>query len=154
LVLFALIEEDVVNRFGWLTYQQLTDSIALGQITPGPVLSASTFVGYIAGGDGGAVASTLGVFLPSFLIVAVTAPLVKKMRENHLASSFLKGVNPAVVALILFVCISLAQNALVDAWTVLAMLAGLAVLLFTKAQPYVLVLAGFVLGILRILIIT
>ena len=154
LVLFALIEEDVVNRFGWLTYQQLTDSIALGQITPGPVLSASTFVGYIAGGAGGAVASTLGVFLPSFLIVAVTAPLVKKMRDNHLASSFLKGVNPAVVALILFVCINLAQNALIDVWTVLALIAGLAVLLFTKAQPYVLVLAGFILGILRILIIT
>jgi len=154
LVLFALIEKDVVNRFGWLTAQQLTDSIALGQITPGPVLSASTFVGYIAGGFGGAAASTLGVFLPSFLIVAATAPLVKKMRENHLASSFLKGVNPAVVALILFVCISLAQNALVDVWTVLALLAGLAVLLFTKAQPYVLVLAGFVLGILRVLIVS
>lgn len=152
LVLFALIEKDVVNRFGWLTAQQLTDSIALGQITPGPVLSASTFVGYIAGGVGGAAAATLGVFLPSFLIVAVTAPLVKKMRENHLASSFLKGVNPAVVALILFVCVSLAQNALVDVWTVLALLAGLAVLLLTKAQPYVLVLAGFVLGILRIFV--
>lgn len=152
LVLFALIEEDVVNRFGWLTYQQLTDSIALGQITPGPVLSASTFVGYIAGGVGGAVASTLGVFLPSFLIVAVTAPLVKRMRENHLASSFLKGINPAVVALILFVCINLAQNALVDIWTVVALLAGLAVLLLTEAQPYVLVLAGFILGILRMLI--
>ncbi len=154
LVLFALIEKDVVNRFGWLTAQQLTDSIALGQITPGPVLSASTFVGYIAGGFGGAAASTLGVFLPSFLIVAATAPLVKKMRENHLASSFLKGVNPAVVALILFVCISRAQNAWVDVWTVLALLAGLAVLLFTKAQPYVLVLAGFVLGILRVLIVS
>ena len=153
LVLFALIEKDVVNRFGWLTAQQLTDSIALGQITPGPVLSASTFVGYIAGGFGGATAATLGVFLPSFLIVAVTAPLVKKMRENHLASSFLKGVNPAVVALILFVCISLGQNALVDIWTVFALLAGLAVLLFTKAQPYMLVLAGFVLGILRMLIV-
>ena len=152
LVLFALIEEDVVNRFGWLTYQQLTDSIALGQITPGPVLSASTFVGYIAGGVGGAVASTLGVFLPSFLIVAVTAPLVKRMRENHLASSFLKGINPAVVALILFVCINLAQNALVDIWTVVALLAGLAVLLLTEAQPYVLVLAGFILGILRMLV--
>ena len=152
LVLFALIEEDVVNRFGWLTAQQLTDSIALGQITPGPVLSASTFVGYIAGGLGGATAATFGVFLPSFLIVAVTAPLVKKMRENHLASSFLKGVNPAVVALILFVCINLAQNALVDVWTVLALLAGLAAMLFTKAQPYMLVLAGFVLGILRIFV--
>ncbi|HHX08658.1 MAG TPA: chromate efflux transporter, partial [Chloroflexi bacterium] len=80
LVLFALIEEDVVNRFGWLTSQQLTDAIAMGQITPGPVLSASTFVGYIAGGLGGAAAATFGVFLPSFLIVAATAPLVKKMR--------------------------------------------------------------------------
>ena len=152
LVLFALIEEDVVNRFSWLTTQQLTDSIALGQITPGPVLSASTFVGYIAGGFGGATAATLGVFLPSFLIVAATAPLVKKMRENHLTSSFLKGINPAVVALIFFVCISLAQNALVDVWTILVLLAGLVVLLFTKAQPFVLVLAGFILGILRMLI--
>ena len=154
LVLFALIEEDVVNRFGWLTSQQLTDAIALGQITPGPVLSASTFVGYIAGGFSGATAATLGVFLPSFLIVAATAPLVKKMRENHLASSFLKGVNPTVVALILFVCINLARNALIDVWTVLAMLAGLAVLLFTKAQPYVLVIAGFVLGIAKVLIVS
>ncbi len=74
LVLFALIEEDVVHRFGWLTSQQLTDAISMGQITPGPVLSASTYVGYIAGGFGGAVAATVGVFLPSFLIVAVTAP--------------------------------------------------------------------------------
>ena len=74
------------------------------------------------------------------------------MRENHLTSSFLKGINPAVVALIIFVCINLGQNALVDVWTVLALLAGLAVMLFTNAQPYVLVLAGFVLGILRVLI--
>ncbi len=154
LVLFALIEKDVVNRFGWLTSQQLTDAISLGQITPGPVLSASTFVGYIAGGFGGAAAATLGVFLPSFLIVAATAPLIKKMRENHLTGSFLKGINPAVVAMILFVCINLAQNALVDVWTILALAGGLAVLLFTEAQPYVLIIAGLVIGILRVLIIT
>jgi len=152
LVLFALIEEDVVNRFGWLTSQQLADAISMGQITPGPVLSASTFVGYITNGLSGAVAATLGVFLPSFLIVAVTAPLVKKMRENHIAHSFLEGVNSAVVALVLFVCINLAQSALVDVWTVLAMLAGLAVLIFTKAQPYVLVIAGFAIGILRMVL--
>jgi chromate transporter len=124
----------------------------MGQITPGPVLSASTFVGYITNGLSGAVAATLGVFLPSFLIVAVTAPLVKKMRENHIAHSFLEGVNSAVVALVLFVCINLAQSALVDVWTVLAMLAGLAVLIFTKAQPYVLVIAGFAIGILRMVL--
>lgn len=149
LVLFALIEDDVVNRFGWLSSQQLTDAISMGQITPGPVLSSSTFVGYIAGGFGGALAATIGVFLPSFLIVAITAPLVKKMRENHLAHSMLRGVNAAVVALILFVCISLGQNALIDIWTWLAMLAGLAVLVLTKAQPFVLVIAGLALGILR-----
>ena len=150
LVLFALIEEDVVNRFGWLTSQQLTDSIALGQIVPGPVLSASTFIGYIAGGPGGAIAATLGVFLPSFVIVAITAPLVNKLRENHLTGSFLKGINPAVIAMILFVCINLGQNALVDVWTWLAMIVGFAVLFFTEAQPYVLVLTGLAIGILRI----
>lgn len=152
LVLFALIEDDVVNRFGWLTNQQLADAISMGQITPGPVLGASTFVGYFAGGFGGATAATLGVFLPSFLIVAATAPLVKKMRENHLTSSFLNGIKPAVVVLILFVSINLGQNALVDVWTVLAMLAGLAVLTFTEAQPYHLIIAGLALGIIRALL--
>ncbi|NLC29942.1 MAG: chromate efflux transporter [Chloroflexi bacterium] len=152
LVLFALIQDDVVNRFGWLTDQQLADAISMGQITPGPVLGASTFVGYFAGGFGGATAATLGVFLPSFLIVAATAPLVKKMRENHLTSSFLNGIKPAVVVLILFVSINLGQNALVDVWTVLAMLAGLAVLTFTEAQPYHLIIAGLALGIIRALL--
>ncbi len=154
LVLFALIEEDVISRFGWLTSQQLTDAISMGQITPGPVLAATTFIGYMTSGFWGAVAATVGVFLPSFIIVAATAPLVKKMRENHLTSSFLKGINPAVVAMILFVSYNLAQNALVDVVTISAMIGGLAVLLFTEAQPYVLVIAGFVLGILRIIIIT
>jgi len=152
LVLFALIEEDVVSRFGWLTTQQLTDAIALGQITPGPVLSSSTFVGYISGGFWGGVAATVGVFLPSFIIVAVTAPLVKKMRENELTSAFLKGVNAAVVALILMVCVSLAQNALVDVWTVLILAAGLAALIWLKAQPYMLVLAGLALGLVSALL--
>lgn len=149
LVLFALIENDVVNRFGWLTTQQLTDAIAVGQITPGPVLSSSTFVGYLAGGFWGGVASTVGVFLPSFIIVAITAPLVKKLRENAFTSAFLKGVNAAVVALILMVCVSLAQNALVDAWTVLVMVAGLLAMVVLKAQPYMLVLAGLAMGLIR-----
>ena len=152
LVLFALIEEDVVNRFGWLTTQQLTDAIAVGQITPGPVLSSSTFVGFLSGGFWGGVASTVGVFLPSFLIVAITAPLVKKMRENAITSAFLKGVNAAVVALILMVCVNLAQNALVDIWTVLILAAGFLAMLLLKAPPYMLVLAGLVMGFISALI--
>ncbi len=152
LVLFALIEKDVVNRFGWLTTQQLTDAIAVGQITPGPVLSSSTFVGYLAGGFWGGVASTVGVFLPSFIIVAITAPLVKKMRENAISSAFLKGVNAAVVALILMVCVTLAQNALVDVWTILILAAGFLALMLLKAQPYMLVLAGLAMGLIKALI--
>ncbi len=153
LVLFALIEEDVVNRFGWLTTQQLTDAIAVGQITPGPVLSSSTFVGFLSGGFWGGVAATVGVFLPSFIIVAITAPLVKKMRENAITSSFLKGVNAAVVALILMVCVNLAQNALVDIWTVLILTAGFLAMLLLKAPPYMLVLAGLLMGLLSALIL-
>ncbi|HPR34619.1 MAG TPA: chromate efflux transporter [Anaerolineaceae bacterium] len=152
LVLFALIEEDVVNRFGWLTTQQLTDAIAVGQITPGPVLSSSTFVGFLAGGFWGGVASTVGVFLPSFIIVAITAPLVKKMRENAITSAFLKGVNAAVVALILMVCVGLARNALVDVGTGVILLAGFLAMLLLKAPPYMLVLAGLAMGLIKALV--
>ncbi|MEA4931018.1 MAG: chromate efflux transporter [Anaerolineaceae bacterium] len=152
LVLIALIEKDVVNRFGWLTTQQLTDAIAVGQITPGPVLSSSTFVGFIAGGFWGGIASTVGVFLPSFIIVAITAPLVKKLRENEITSAFLGGVNAAVVALILMVCVNLAQNALVDVWTVAVLVAGVLGLVLLKAQPYMLVLTGLAMGLIRALI--
>ena len=152
LVLIALIEKDVVNRFGWLTTQQLTDAIAVGQITPGPVLSSSTFVGFIAGGFWGGIASTVGVFLPSFIIVSITAPLVKKLRENEVTSAFLGGVNAAVVALILMVCVNLAQNALVDVWTVAVLVAGVLGLVLLKAQPYMLVLTGLAMGLIRALI--
>ena len=152
LVLFALIKEDVVNRFGWLTTQQLADAIAVGQITPGPVLSSSTFIGYLAGGFWGGIAATVGVFLPSFIIVAITAPLVKKMRDNEVTSLFLRGVNAAVVALILMVCVDLAQNALVDGWTVLVFIAGLLAMMLLKAQPYMLVLAGLAMGLIKALV--
>jgi len=152
LVLFALIKEDVVNRFGWLTTQQLADAIAVGQITPGPVLSSSTFIGYLAGGFWGGIAATVGVFLPSFIIVAITAPLIKKMRDNEVTSLFLRGVNAAVVALILMVCVDLAQNALVDGWTVLVFIAGLLAMMLLKAQPYMLVLAGLAMGLIKALV--
>ncbi|MBP7197227.1 MAG: chromate transporter, partial [Anaerolineaceae bacterium] len=146
------IKEDVVNRFGWLTTQQLADAIAVGQITPGPVLSSSTFIGYLAGGFWGGIAATVGVFLPSFIIVAITAPLIKKMRDNEVTSLFLRGVNAAVVALILMVCVDLAQNALVDGWTVLVFIAGLLAMMLLKAQPYMLVLAGLAMGLIKALV--
>ncbi len=160
MVLFGLIQDDIVNRFGWLSMQQLTDAIAIGQITPGPVLASSTYVGFLASGlngtflDGlkGGLAATAGVFLPSFVIVAVTAPIVKKMRESELASAFLSGVNVATVALILMVSVTLAQNGVVDIWTALLALGGLATLIFLKVPPWVLVLSGLALGALKIFV--
>jgi chromate transporter len=160
MVLFGLIQNDIVNRFGWLNMQQLTDAIAMGQITPGPVLASSTFVGFLAAGlngtffDGlkGGLAATIGVFLPSFVIVAVTAPIVKKMRESEVASAFLSGVNVATVALILMVSITLAQNGVVDIWTALLALGGLAALIFLKLPPWVLVLSGLAMGALKIFV--
>lgn len=160
MVLFGLIQNDIVNRFGWLSMQQLIDAIAIGQITPGPVLASSTYVGFLAAGlhgtffDGlkGGLAATAGVFLPSFVIVAVTAPLVKKMRESAIASAFLSGVNVATVALILMVSITLAQNGVVDIWTALLALAGLAGLIFLKLPPWALVLSGLAMGLLKVFV--
>ena len=151
MVLFGLVEKDITQRFGWLTTQQLTDAISVGQLTPGPVTSASTFIGYLAGGFPGAVASTFGVFLPSFIIVMLTAPLVKKMRESDLARAFLRGVNAAVIALILAVAYTLARNSLTDIWTILVFAAGLVALVQFDLMPYALVIAGLALGIGRAL---
>ncbi|MGB4594410.1 MAG: chromate efflux transporter, partial [Anaerolineaceae bacterium] len=92
MVLFALIEKDVTTRFGWVTMQQLTDAIAVGQITPGPVTSASAFIGYLVGGLPGSALAMIGVFLPSFIIVMITAPMLAKLQNSPIAKAFLKGV--------------------------------------------------------------
>lgn len=149
LVLFGLIQNDVVNRFGWLTMQQLSDSITVGQITPGPILSSSSFIGFLVDGWGGAALATLGVFLPGFILVAVTAPILMKLRESKIAQSFLKGVNASVVALILMVAINLARSGLVDVWTILLFAIGLFVLLKYEVTPVYLVISGILLGVFK-----
>ena len=151
LVLFPLIREDIVDRFGWMTQQQLIDAIAVGQMTPGPVTSAVTFIGYMVGGVPGAFAATIGVFLPSFIIVAAMGPLMKKLADSIAAKSILEGVNAGVVALIISIAVTMAKNAVVDIWTGLLLAAGLAGLLLLKLTPYWLVLAGFVVGLAKVL---
>lgn len=153
MVLFALIEKDVTTRFGWVTMQQLTDAIAVGQITPGPVTSASAFIGYLVGGLPGSALAMIGVFLPSFFIVMVTAPMLAKLQGSPIAKAFLKGVNAGVVALILAVVWVLGQNGLVDFWTVLLLGLGLLALIKLQWPPFVVVLTGLVIGIARALII-
>lgn len=110
-VLVAYIQQDVVNTFGWLNAQQLLDAVAIGQTTPGPVLTTVTAVGYIVSGLPGAVIGTLGVFLPSVVFVILSAPLIPRMRRSRFMGAFLSGINAAVIAAILITLIDLAQIA-------------------------------------------
>jgi len=113
-VLLAFLRADLVDHRHWLTDAQLLDAIAVGQITPGPVFSTATFIGYILGGTSGAIIATLGIFLPSFVFVAVSRPLVPRLRRSPTASAFLDGVNVGALALMAVVVIALGEDAIVD----------------------------------------
>jgi chromate transporter len=113
-VLFAFLEADLGPPDGPLTRQQLLDSVAAGQVTPGPLFSTATFVGYILGGHLGAAAATVGIFLPAFVFVAVSGPLIPRLRASPTAGAFLDGVNAASLALMAVVTYRLADKALVD----------------------------------------
>jgi chromate transporter len=111
-VLIAYIQQDLVNTFGWLNARQLLDAIAIGQITPGPVSTTTAVIGYILAGFPGAIVGTIGIFLPSFVLVILTAPLIPKMRNSKIAGAFLSGVNAGVIAAILVTLIDLTNAAL------------------------------------------
>jgi chromate transporter len=149
MVLFAFIQEDIVERYGWLTQQQLIDAIAVGQMTPGPVTSTSAFIGYLIAGFPGAVVSSIGNFLPSFLIVAAVGPLIPKMRQSKPLQALLRGINAAVIALMISICLTIAQNAVVDVWTLLVVVASGLILFFYRMDSIWLVLGGAAVGLLR-----
>jgi len=153
MVLYAFIQHDVVERYGWLTQRQLLDAIAMGQITPGPVLSSATFIGYLLAGPPGAVVATAAVFSPSFIIVALVGPWIPRLRRSRIAQAFLRGVNAAVVALILSALIALFRSAVVDVWTALILAAGLLVLLRFRVDSLWLVLGGAACGLVRFLLV-
>src|SRR6202007_1424678 len=87
------------NRLHWLTQAQLLDAIAVGQVTPGPVFTTATFIGYLLGGPAGAIVATIGIFLPAFFFVAVSGPLIPRIRKSETAGAFLDGVNAASLSL-------------------------------------------------------
>lgn len=117
-VLLAFLQRDLVERNQWLTSQQLLDAIAIGQFTPGPVFTTATFIGYLLAGNAGAIASTIGIFLPAFILVAVINPWVPKLRASPLVSGALDGVNAASLGLMAAVTYTLGQAALVDLLTI------------------------------------
>ena len=113
-VLLAFLRNDFVVRLGWLTDQQLIDAVAVGQLTPGPVFTTATFIGYIVAGTSGAALATLAIFLPSFVFVAIVYPLVPRLRGSAWMSAFLDGVNVAAIGLMLAVTWQLGRSAVID----------------------------------------
>ncbi|MFS4492155.1 chromate efflux transporter [Maribacter sp. 2308TA10-17] len=147
-VLFAFLDAELVAN-GWLTRQELIDAVAVGQITPGPVLSTATFIGWQLNGISGALLATLGIFLPSFLFVLLLNPLIPKMRKSKIMRSILDAVNVAAVALIVVVCIQMSKDTLTDWRTILIAIISIAtVFIFKKANSAYIVLGGALLGYL------
>ncbi len=128
-VLLAFLRTDLVERLRWLTDAQLLDAVAMGQVTPGPVFTTATFVGYVLAGGWGAAAATIGIFLPAFVLVALSGPLVPRLRASPLAGAFLDGVNAASLALMAVVTARLGADALARPASV-AIAGASAVLLF------------------------
>jgi chromate transporter len=122
-------------------------------MTPGPVLSSATFIGYLVSGWPGALVATVAVFLPSFVIVVLMGPVIPRLRQSRIAQAFLKGVNAAVVALILAVSLALFRSAIVDGWTVIILAVGLVALLRFRVDTLWLVLGGALLGLVRYLLV-
>lgn len=147
--LLAFLRADLVQGLHWLTDKQLLDAVSIGQFTPGPVFTTATFIGYLLGGWPGALLATLGIFLPSFLLVALVHPLATRLRRSPWASPLLDGVNIAALALMSGVLFQLAQHALIDIFTLLLALLTLLLLLRFKINSVWLILAGALIGLLR-----
>lgn len=145
-VLLAFIRADLVERWHWLTESQLLDAIAVGQVTPGPVFTTATFIGFILGGTKGAAVATVGIFLPAFVFVAASGPLVPRIRRSPTAGAFLDGVNSASLALMTVVTYQLGRAAIVDYTTVALAVISAAILLRFRVNSVWLVLVGAIAG--------
>lgn len=145
-VLLAFLRADLVERLGWMTEAQLVDAIAVGQITPGPVFTTATFVGYVLAGPAGALVATIGIFLPAFFFVAVSGPLVPRLRRSPVAGAVLDGVNVASLALMGVVTVQLGRASLTDLPTALLAAASALLLLRFKVNATWLILGGGLLG--------
>jgi chromate transporter len=151
-VLLAFLRTDFVQNLGWLTDQQLLDAISVGQFTPGPVFTTATFVGYVIAGLPGALLATLGIFLPSFVFVALIHRLATVLRRSPWTAAVLDGINVAALALMGGVLLELGQSALTDIITWGIAFISLVILLRFKINSFWLILAGAVIGVLRFLL--
>jgi chromate transporter len=148
-VLLAFLQADLVTRLHWLTQAQLLDAIAVGQVTPGPVFTTATFIGYLLRGVPGALAATLGIFLPGFLFVAASRPLIPRVRRSKVAGAFLDGVNAGAVALMAAVTWELGRGAVVDILSATIAVVSAFVLIFLRINSAWLILVGALIGFAR-----
>jgi len=152
-VLLAFLRSEFVVRLGWLTNQQVLDAVVAGQITPGPVFSSATFVGYLLGGWPSALLATLGIFLPSFLFVGLLSRILPYVRKSPWAATFLDGVNTASLGLMAGVTVQLGQTAIIDIFTIVVLLATLLVIFRLKVNPIWLIIGSGLLGAIYKLVI-
>jgi chromate transporter len=146
-VLLAFLRNDFVERLGWLTDQQLLDAVAIGQMTPGPVFTTATFIGYLVAGVPGAVLATVGIFLPAFIFVALLHPLVPRLRRYPWTAAMLDGVNVAAMGLMAAVTWLLGRDAIVDPLTATIAIAAAVLLIRFRVNSSWLVLAGAIAGL-------
>jgi chromate transporter len=147
-VLLAFLQNHLVDSYHWMTQQQLFDAVAVGQFTPGPVFTTATFIGFLLGGHQGALVATLGIFLPAFFFVALTAPFISRLRNSISASFVLDGLNVASLTLMTGVAISMGENTLRSAPAIFIFCLSLLALLKFKINSVWLVLGGALLGLL------
>jgi chromate transporter len=145
-VLLAFLRTDLVQGLHWITDRQLLDAISIGQFTPGPVFTTATFIGYLVGGFPGALLATLGIFLPSFALIALIHPLASRLRSYAWTSTLLEGINSAALALMGGVLLQLGRSALIDPLTWVLALIALVVLLRFKINSIWLILVGAIAG--------
>jgi chromate transporter len=152
-VLLAFLRADFVERLGWLTDQQLADAIAIGQITPGPLFTTATFIGFVLGGFPGAILATLGIFLPSFIFVAVSNPWIPRMRKSAWFGSLLDGVNVASLCLMAAVTWQLGRSSLIDILSIGIAVISFILLVRFKVNSTWLIMGGALIGLLKMAII-
>ncbi len=145
-VLLAFIQSDLVDRLHWLTQSQLLDAVAVGQVTPGPVFTTATFIGYLLGGPKGAALATFAIFVPSFIFVAASRPLIPRIRRLPITGAFLDGVNVGALALMAAVTVQLSRAAIVDFTTGAIAALSAIVLIYTRINSAWLVFAGAAAG--------
>jgi len=151
-VLLAFLRADLVVQHSWLTDSQLIDAVAVGQLTPGPVFTTATFIGYLLGGVPGSVVATAGIFAPAFVLVAASGPLVPRIRRSKFAGAFLDGVNVGSLALMAYVSWQLGRASLVDFVTVGLAIVSAVALFRWRVNSVWLILGGALVGLLTLLI--